>query len=803
MHATELDRGWRFRRESGSPGFWRPHAPGDLWRPAEVPGHVHLDLFRNGLIADPFSAQHEGGCQWVDEQDWTYRLEFSWRPREGCPRRVLRFEGLDTVCAIVLNDETIARHDSMFVPLEIDVTERLREGLNALEVRFESAVRTGMARRKEYFEAEGVPWDAAIFDERAFVRKMQCASGWDWGPRLVSCGIWKPVSLLEFESRIVRFEVRQEALEGGRFRVWTETEVEGPAALETRFDGEAVQEEWDGVVEAPQLWWPNGEGDPHLYPASARVRGGEWVDRYVGLRTVRLLREPDAFGESFEFEVNGRRLWIRGANWIPGHALPSQHPAQSPLEAVSTSQELNFNMLRVWGGGLYESDEFYDACDLGGILVWQDFPFACSHYPDDEAARAALRVEAESAIRRLRSRACLALWCGNNENQMMVEGRWGGDKSPPRDHGAALFQEVLPGLLAQLDPDRPYVPTSPVGSPPDREECNADGFGDQHMWDVWHGRGDWIHYRESGARFCSEFGFASSCSLSQWRDVIAEPTQWHHESSTVRWHDRTGKPWETFRGFVELHYPESTSLEEWVYFSQLNQRDALRCAIEHFRSQDACRGALIWQLNDCWPAQSWAVRDFSGLLKPAGFELKRLYAPTLASLRVDEGWARVRVAHDGPSVRRLTVSVAAMDTLDGRPLTASDAHLELAPGTRVAAITLDLAGCEPDRTVVCAWIDGDPDSRTFRTLAEPKAMRWTPPRYAAEWRDGELVVEVEGLAYDLVLGDPSDAFNVRWGAELTGRPALCSASESLRFPCAARPSLLELRSLAGFVELQV
>lgn len=803
MHVTALDRGWRFRREAEGAGYWRPHAPKDPWRPAEVPGHVHLDLVRNGVIAHPFAAQYEGGCQWVDEEDWTYRLEFDWKPRPRGATRVLRFEGLDTVCTVVLNDEAVASHDNMFVPLEVDVTDLLRVGRNALEIRFASAVRFGEQRRTAYFRREGLPLDTAIFDERAFVRKMQCASGWDWGPRLVSCGIWKPVSLLEFDSRIVDFEVRQERLEDGRYRVWSESVVEGSGTLETQFDGLVTEGEFDTVVDAPRLWWPNGEGEPHLYPAAARVAGGDWREAQVGLRTVRLLREPDAYGESFEFEVNGRRIFARGANWIPAHAFPSQRAERDVAMDLSLCQELNFNMLRVWGGGLYECDAFYDFCDTFGLLVWQDFPFACSHYPDDEEAREALLKEARSAVRRLRGRASLALWCGNNENQTMVEGRWGADKSPPRDHGQSLFSEVLPEVLRELDPGRPYISTSPIGSPHDKDDCNAGGFGDQHFWDVWHGRGDWVHYRESDARFCSEFGFASSCSLAQWQQVISEPTQWHHESATVRWHDKTGKPWETFRDFVQLHYPEAHSLEEWVYFSQLNQRDALRCAIEHFRSNGACRGALIWQLNDCWPVQSWAVRDFKGLCKPAGFELRRLYAPTVVCLRTDERWARVRVAHDGPRARRLTLGFAAMDTLDGRVFAAEEAHLELGPGTSVSALSVDLEDCEPSRTVVAAWIEGEPESRTLRTLAEPKDMQWRPPRFDARWDDEELTIGVEGLAYDLVLADPADPFNVRPVQMLDGSPALCPSGEILRIRCPRRPSLLELRSLAGFVEVSL
>jgi beta-mannosidase len=293
---------------------------------------------------------------------------------------------------------------------------------------------------------------------------------------------------------------------------------------------------------------------------------------------------------------------------------------------------MGINMLRVWGGGLYESDEFYDLCDELGILIWQDFMFACSYYPDTPEWQEKIRHEAEHQVKRLRRHPCIALWCGNNECHQVWQDGWGGkDKQPPRFHGEILYHEVLREVVERLDPGRAYVPGSPFGG----EYCNQGGVGDQHYWEVWHGKGDWTHYKDSTARFCSEFGFASSPSPETWRRAGVEANL-PPEHEDARWHNKTGKPFEVFRDLVELHYPRAATLEEWSNVTQLNQRDAMRAAIEHFRFSGFCRGTLIWQLNDCWPAESWSLLEFDGRKKAAAEELSRLYAPLLLRLRAED-----------------------------------------------------------------------------------------------------------------------------------------------------------------------
>lgn len=782
MRITELHSNWTFRNATAHVGFKRGNEPPNLWREASVPGSIHDDLIAAGIIADPFEKIHELGCQWVAEQDWEYRTTFEWSPENSLPLRALRFEGLDTVCRVFLNDVEIAAHDNFFLPLEIDVSERLRAGSNELRVRFDSSVRVGMERREAYFAKEGIAHDTNLFDERAFVRKPGYMSGWDWGPRLISCGFWKPVRLLEYDARILSFTVFQERQENGSYRVWSQTALTGNAELKTEFDGSTYEGDFDVIVDSPRLWWPNGEGEPHLYSATARLSTGQTIEKKIGLRTIRLLQEDDALGTSFEFEVNGRKVYIRGANWIPNDNFPARITGDDFLREVDACRKLGMNMLRVWGGGMYEQDGFYDACDALGMMVWQDFPHGCSYYPDDEEAQRVGAIEAEHHIRRLADRASLAIWCGNNETDVMWAGPWGGpEKAPKRYYGDNLYATTYPNACAAIDPSRPYIRSSPIGGQKD-----GKAWGDMHYWDVWHGRGDWHYYADSLTRFSSEFGFVSSCTPGAWdrADVPIEGSK--ASDSQVRWHDKTGKPWDVYRGFAELHYPPAKDLSEWIYTSQLNQRDALRFGIEHYRTNAYCRGTLIWQFNDCWPVESWAVEDYARRIKPAGFELARLYAAAMVSLEVSESELIVRAANDGAESRRDTVEVNFFG-VDGTKVGCESFTINLAHGERQEIARISLSDKSRSQTVVRAAFASDPASATWRTLSEPKDMEWAAPKLTLA--GGHL--KVEGLAYDLVLNG-----DVRVeGQSLPGEKAVCLVNESVAL--AEVGDSLQGRSMAG------
>ena len=813
--STTLHANWEFiqtRLENKKLGYSQTE-----WLPAQVPGHIHLDLIQNGIISDPHLKLNEIGVQWVDQEAWSYRTTFFWTAKDGAPRRVLRFEGLDTVCRISLNGEEIARHDNMFVPLEVDVSDRLTEGENTLRVDFESALLVGEARRNAYFAAEGIFDGVDRFDERAFVRKAQFMYGWDWGPRLVSCGIWQPVQLIEFAHRILDVQTYSTLDEDGGVEVnlSSSLDLHGEPDYEVLHEISGLEElvgEGVTVLDEVALWSPNAPNTNivHSYLLVDGVLADSRETR-TGFAKTELRREPDAFGESFEFVINGKRIWARGANWIPDHSFPAAVTETRYREQLERAKDMGINMLRVWGGGLYELDVFHDLCDELGILVWQDFPFACSYYPDGDEMQAVVAEEARVNILRIRNHPCLALWCGNNENSEMWENGWSPkERTPNRYYGEHLYNTSLANAVAEFDPGRSYIPTSPIGEPPSREVVdakrrgpNSDHYGDQHNWDVWHGRGDWRFYSDSKGRFSSEYGFAASPSLALWHQTYGEPAGGQDYKGVVaRWHDKTGKGCATYVGYVELHYPVSKDLADWVYYSQLNQRDALRHGIEHYRRSEFCRGSLIWQMNDCWPVQSWAFVDSSGEKKALGYELSRLHDDLLVSIvrENDEVTAWLILDNeDQPDeeaasaiVEDLEILVVSLQT--GEVLrSARFEEVEIESGERRAAGNLSIAGLPtPDLLVVARF----GPFASARLVAEPKLARFAEPSpvVASLARDGSIQLQFTHPAVDVMLTAHDSAKPFDDNFFTVPHPG----SVKIALNAAIDPASVKVRSLSGF-----
>jgi len=758
-----LSTGWHVREGE------RPLVPAHSLLPplpAQVPGHVHLDLMRAGVIPNPFVRLHERDVAWVDSSDWIYSTTFS-VDNLSAGSMFLRFQGLDTIADIQLNGEPLGRTDNMFVPHEFDVTGRLHLGSNQLQITFQSARRVGLERFQAWNDAgnDTLPYHWDNWNERAFVRKAQYMYGWDWGPVLLSCGVWRPVELIsvpcarlddwkhdvqfgENGQAVVSLEVHIERAPGQEQTPLTVTfTLEGVGEVQVPVQGDTARAHI--TVDNPRLWWPHGYGEPALYDLFMTLDANEELDSRttkIGLRTIALVREGDSDGkgEGFKFRVNGHDIFAKGANWIPEDSFPTRlvwdtdddalPPGKDGVgERIRDAQSAGFNMLRVWGGGFYESEHFYDLCDALGLLVWQDFPYGCSYYPDTEEYAEAARVEATYAVRRLRNRASLALWCANNENQTMFEGNWTGTR-PPRLLGGPLYHEVLPQVLAQEDPRTPYWPGSPFGGP--QGNANSQDYGDCHNWDVWHGRGDWVHYAENNSRFCSEFGFASSCSLAAWDTVLA-PEDKTPVSVAVRWHDKTRKGYETYLGYIALHYPAPQSLEDLVYFSQINQAEALKFGIEHYRRlKGRCWGTLFWQLNDCWPAQSWAIIDSLGVPKAAWYAAQKFYAPVLVSLKRDSATVEAHLTNDLLHAVTGTLTLT-LETLDGIPLAREEHTVTGGPNgtSQVASFSLSPAEERERETLLHArfapGLDGA-DVENILLLAEPKDLLLASPGLAVD-----------------------------------------------------------------------
>ena len=755
-----LHDNWTFRQTDAAP---IPNSQPDAWLPATVPGHIHLDLERAGVIPDPFLGMHERGVQWVDDAAWAYRCSFDIAPGElAGARHILRFEGLDTIATILLNDEAIGATDNMFVPHEFDVTKRLRAGTNTLEVRFASAEAVGQER------LDARPDQPPAMATRSTVRKAQYMWGWDWGPRLRGCGIWRPVTLVRVPvARITDWSWRAAFDDNGGAVVTVDVEVDGDASelnawlfghganIQATVPVVAGRATLTLAVAQARRWWCAGLGEPTLYDLTLTLGDGDdAVDARIGLREVELVREQDDAGESFFFRVNGVPVFAKGANWIPDDSFPARTSSDRVRRLLELACECGMNMLRIWGGGLYESEEFYDACDELGLLVWQDFPFACALYPDDEAAVTALVPEATAAVQRVRNHTSLALWCGNNENQWLNwMGAYGTNDPLP---GIRLYDEVLPALVAEHDPGRPYWPSSPWGH---EENPSDDASGDCHYWNVWHGEGDWRHYVKCTARFVSEFGFAAAPHERTLREAI--PAE--HlgvDSPGMRWHDKTRKGYETYLGFIALHYPMPATLPDLVYYSQLNQADAMRFGIEHFRRlRPHTMGTLVWQLNDCWPVQSWAWIDYRLRPKAAWYAAKQFYAPLLLSLVRDGDRVGVHLVNDDVAPRAGTVALRVVDR-GGAVLFewVQEASVDGLASLRVA--DLDLPSAVLDASTHALVHATFADAEASLLLAEPKDLALTAARITTSVDGDTVTLTADRLALSVMLW--LDGVDVTW-----------------------------------------
>ena len=746
-HTQKIQTGWRVRETAPEGMPAHNHLP---WLPAQVPGGVHLDLMRAGVIPDPFVRMQERDVAWVDDSDWVYETTFAVADPPACA--FLRFGGLDTLAEIVLNGEVLGRTENMFIPHEFPVGGRLRAGENHLQVTFQSARRVGQERQAAW-DAGGhdtLPYHWDNWAERAFVRKAQYQYGWDWGPVLRGCGIWQPVELITVPiARLGDWKHTVEFTGDGKAIVTITAEVQrAPGredaplvfilSMDDREDEVSVPRGGEVsatiTIDSPRRWQPNGYGEAERYPFGMTLTGeaGDADGRreFMGLRTVELIQEADADGKGagFKFRVNGVDVYAKGANWIPDHSFPSEITWKRLSKRVKQARDAGFTMLRVWGGGFYESQDFYNLCDQMGILVWQDFAYGCSYYPDTSEYAEQARVEATAAVKRIRNHPSLALWCGNNENQMMFDGNWTGTR-PPRLLGDALYHEILPAVVAAEDPQTPYWPGSPWGSP--AGDCNSADFGDCHNWDVWHGRGDWVHYVENDSRFCSEFGFASSCGLAAW-DTCLLPADRAPQSPAVRWHDKTRKGYDIYLGYIALHFPEAQTLEDLVYYSQCNQAEALRFGVEHYRRRKGRNwGTLFWQLNDCWPVQSWAVIDSAGEPKAAYYACRKFYAPVLLSLVRRDETVTAHLVSDllTPLSGTLTLTLA---TLDGETLSERtvDASVAANAAAEVASFSLSAAAGREREVFVHARFapsGGGPVAESFLLLCEPKDLQTADP----------------------------------------------------------------------------
>lgn len=686
---------WKFKQRRGI----------GIWYEATVPGVIHTDLIANNIIEDPFYRLNERGVQWVDKEDWIYQTTFV-ADKEILSKESIElvFEGLDTYADVYLNDKEtpILRTDNMFRRWRVDVKSSLKEGENMLRVYFHSPVKIDMPKWEAMYPVEypcqnDQSENGGLLGRKisVYARKAGYHYGWDWGPRLVTCGIWRPVYLEAWNNvRISEIYYNQKSVTEKRADVSVEFDITATAATsaEVRVIDESTGKVLVTVptelksgnnsvvapfsIAKPKLWWSRGLGEPHRYNFRTEVAvGGEVIDarsHKIGLRSVRLVREDDAEGRSFYFELNGKPVFAKGANYIPcDNFLPRVTPEiyeRTVLDAVNA----NMNMLRVWGGGIYENDIFYELCDSHGIMVWQDFMFACALYPAEGALLENIRQEAIDNVKRLRNHPCIVVWCGNNEcNMNLRSAKKKYDKLGKPELFERMFHQysdvyydALPEVVAKYDPMRPYHPCSPFsGKGIPTKEAADPSKGDTHYWGVWHSKLPIDTYNVTRSRFFSEYGFQSFPEFESIKKYAPEERDWAVESEVMSAHQRGGsKANSRIRTYLENEYWPAKDFQSFVYINHVLQGDAIRTAMEaHRRDKPYCWGTIFWQHNDCWPVASWSSRDYYGRWKAQHYYTRSAYEDMLVSGFNRDGRLKVYVVSDRLTAEKGQLEVAIMD----------------------------------------------------------------------------------------------------------------------------------------------
>jgi beta-mannosidase len=755
-------------RQSGSPE----------WLPAVVPGGVHTDLMAAGKIPDPFYADNELKVQWVAEAEWEYRGVFTAsKALVSAPHLFLVADGLDTFADVSLNGRLVGSADNMFRQYSWDAAGLVQEGANEIRIIFRSVVNYCRTRNQE----KPLTTSNMSLVGSVFARKAPCHFGWDWGPMLPPIGVWRDLRLEGYSAaRIDAVHLRQEHGKKGvvisaavKANVWDAAGLKARLSV-TAPDGkkkllaEAAlvngATEVQILVKKPQLWWPNGYGAQPLYGVEVEVVSASGIeDRkeyQLGLRTVELRREPDAWGESFTFIVNGVSVFMKGSDWIPADSFPTRLGEAQYEHLIRSAAESHQNMLRIWGGGFYEDERFYDLCDRYGILLWHDFMFACYVYPHDEAEFIeGLRLEVDYNVKRLRHRTCLALWCGNNEmEQGWADWGWGKrtDSLFVTEKAAyeQFFYHTLPAWLSELDADHPYWPSSASSNTP-MENPNSEARGDMHYWDVWHGRKPFTAYRSTFPRFMSEFGFQSLPPIETVA-AYADEKDWNMTSYIMEHHQRSGSGNGLMIGQMTDTFRMPKDFPMLTYLSMLLQAEGIRYGVEHWRrNKERVSGILYWQLNDCWPVASWASLDYFGRWKALHYAAKRFYAPVLLSIEDKGTQMDLHLTSDVNAPWSGRVRWMLM-TLEGEMLRSGeiDAALAALASERVAVLdfSADVQGDLRRKVVLVAELSSGEArvSTALATFAPNKHLELRDPGLRVEvFKEGKLarlVVSAQSLA---------------------------------------------------------
>jgi beta-mannosidase len=818
MHHEDLTDGWTLTAVAGP-------APADLLGrpvPAAVPGTSHTALLDAGLIPDPYLDRNETALEWMKRVDWAYERALDLAPAADGERVDLVLDGIDTVATVSLGERVLGRTANQHRSYRFDVRELAGRGPQPLRVDLASAL--------TYAESEAARLGARPSpypQPYNMVRKMACSFGWDWGPDLQTAGLWKPVRVERWRvARLasVRPVVTVDAGGDGRVEVHVDVERSGPAGRSSRpgprpadgsglrvrarvagVEGEVVvaPDAGDAVVAlavpAPRLWWPAGYGEQALYGLEVELVADETPagavldarSRRIGFRTVEVDTSDDEHGTRFTVVVNGVPVFVRGANWIPDDHLLTRITRDRLARRLDQALGAHLNLLRVWGGGIYESDDFYDLCDERGLLVWQDFLLACAAYPEESPLWEELEAEARENVVRLAPHPSLALWNGGNENLWGHED-WGWKAElDGRTWGERYALDLLARVVAELDPTRAYSPNSP-STPrrrPDEVHPNDPDHGTHHEWEVWN-RVDYVHYRDDVPRFCSEFGFQGPPTWATLSRAVRasdggpltkdDPTFLLHQKAE----DGNGK---LDRGLAP-HLGVPDDFVDWHWATQLNQARAVEHAVTHYRSWwPRTAGAIVWQLNDCWPVTSWAAVDGDERPKPLWYALRHAFADRVLVVGTRDGRLAVSVVNDSDEPWHGTLRLV-RGALDGAALAVESHDVVVAPRAVVTVLPGD-AVAVPDETGAEALVARLGTVRTVHTWAEDVDLALDPAavRATAERVDGgyDVTVTAQSLVRDVaLLVDRLDP-----AARVDDQLVTLTAAESVTFHVTSRVDL--------------
>lgn len=738
--------------------------------PAEVPGVVHVDLLREGMLADPYLDRNEDLQHWIGRSSWSYTCRIPGVPAERNRRTDLVFEGLDTLATVTLDGAVILETFNQHRVYRVEVGDLLLGLDHELVVTFGAPMPYAEAQRDRIGDLPNpysIPFN--------FIRKSACNFGWDWGPQLTTSGIWKPVALESWSAvrlGAVRPTVGLQGTNTGIIDLEVDLEWAGeePVTIAAKVAGQRVCTTVESGsstaalhVEAPgiELWWPVGRGDQPLYELEVTIEVGEKVlDRVtktIGFRTVEIDTTPVEDGSRWAILVNGERVWVRGVNWIPDDCLFPRVDEARYERRIDQALEANVNLLRVWGGGIYESDEFYEICDRKGVLVWQDFLFACAAY--DEASLAAeVEAEATDAVNRLMSHASLVLWNGNNENHW-AWWSWGWAQDiGERTWGLSFYEELLPSVVAKLDPARPYLVGSPSSGDLTRHPNDQD-HGPVHLWKIWN-EVDYMHYRDYLPRFVSEFGFQGPPNYATLeRSITSRPLA--ADNPDLLHHQKADGGHDKLANGLAPHFEQPRTFDDWHFLTQLNQARAIAVGIKHFRRlHDRCAGTILWQLNDCWPVVSWAVIDGDERLKLAWYALRESYEDHLVLLEPDSDGIGIFVVNDSQLSWSAEVRVRQVST-DGELLEDHKVLFEVAPDSAAKQLLPDHVSraVDPRTSLLVADVDG---LRSIYTWNNDRDMNLPAARFEATVQTSAtrtaVMVTATTLVRDLcLLADRVDA----------------------------------------------